>query len=241
MDLTKEKKATGAVLAAKFFTRRNVNVEAVAKTFRPLWRTRGSFEVCEGIDNVLLFDFEMEADAEKVMQGQPWAFDRHLVVVQRYDGSIPVQDIEFKTTTFWIQIHNLPFQLLTVEAAVSIGETIGRVFRPKDSGEMKGGNFMRVRVEVDITKALCRGWKISWDQSGEGWAAFMYERLPNICYWCGLLSHDDKDCLLWLNSKGALRVEEQQFGPWLRAPQFNHGRKSVVEVQGFDQPRRMKM
>ena len=131
---------------------------------------------------------------------------------------MPVQDIEFKTTTFWIQIHNLPFQLLTVEAAVSIGETIGKVCRPKDLGEMKGGNFMRVRVEVDITKSLCRGQKISWDQSGEGWAAFMYERLPNICYWCGLVSHDDKDCLLWLNSKGALQIEEQQFGPWIRAP-----------------------
>ena len=77
-------------MAAKFFTRRNVNVEAVAKTFRPLWQTRGKFEVCEGKDNVLLFDFELEADAEKVVQGQPWAFDRHSVAMQRYDGSILV-------------------------------------------------------------------------------------------------------------------------------------------------------
>ena len=124
VDLTKEKKKTGSVLAAKFFTRRTVNVEAVAKTFRPLWRTRGNFELCEGKDNILLIDFEMEADAEKVVQGQPWVFDRHLVVVQRYNGSIQVQDLAFKSTTFWIQIHNLPFQLLTVEAALCIGETI---------------------------------------------------------------------------------------------------------------------
>ena len=120
-------------------------------------------------------------------------------------------------TTFWIQIHNLPFQLLTVEAALSIGETIGIVSRPKDLGEMKGGNFMRVRVEVDIIKPLCGGRKISWDQSSEGWVVFMYERLPNICYCCGIVSHDDKDCLLWLNSKGALQIEEQQFKPWIRA------------------------
>ena len=124
MILQRKKKKIGSVLAAKFFTRRTVNVEAVAKTFRPLWRTRGNFEVCEGKDNILLIDFEMEADAEKVVQGQPWAFDRHLVVVQRYDGSIQVQDLAFKSTTFWIEIHNLPFQLLTVEAALCIGETI---------------------------------------------------------------------------------------------------------------------
>ena len=64
--------------------------------------------------------------------------------------------------------------------------------------------------------------------------SFMYELLPNICYWCGLLSHDDKECEMWLRSKDGLSTEEQQFGPWLRAPQFNLARKAIVEVQGFD-------
>lgn len=28
--------------------------------------------------------------------------------------------------------------------------------------------------------------------------------------------------------------EEQQYGPWLRVPQFNSVRKTIVEVQGFE-------
>lgn len=36
-DLTKEKKTSEYVLAAKFLTRRLINVEAVARTFRPIW------------------------------------------------------------------------------------------------------------------------------------------------------------------------------------------------------------
>ena len=43
---------------------------------------------------------------------------------------------------------------------MSIGETTGIVVKPKDVGEMRGGYFMRVRIEVDITKPLCRGRKI---------------------------------------------------------------------------------
>ena len=62
----------------------------------------------------------------------------------------------------------------------------------------------------------------------------MYEQLPNICYWCGLLTHDDKECDVLLNSKGTLSVEEQQFGSWLRAPQFSQAKKLTVEVQGFE-------
>lgn len=100
---------------------------------------------------MVLVSFKLDVNAEKVIQGQ---------------------NLVFKTTIFWVQIHNLPSSLLTVEATLSIGETIGKVHQPKDTGEMRGGSFMRVQVEVDITKPLCRGRKISWDQSCEGWATY---------------------------------------------------------------------
>ena len=222
------------VLAGKIFTRKTLNVEAVGKTFRPLWRTKGGFNVTIGGENILLFAFELEVDAERVIQGAPWAFDRHLVVFERFDGYTSIQSLGFKKTAFWVQIHNLPFSLQTVDTAISIGETIGSVIKPKDLGEMLGANFMRVRVIVDVSKPLCRGRKISWDVNCEGWAAFMYERLPNICYWCGSISHDDKDCSLWLHSKGTLKTEDQQFGPWIRAPFFNSTKKAFVEVKGYD-------
>lgn len=178
--------------------------------------------------------FELEVDAEKVLQGESWAFDRHLVVLQKYDGSTSIQDLNFTTTKFWVQFHNLPYSLLTTETALSIGKTLGTITKPKDAAEMRGGNFMHVRVAVDITKSLCRGRKVSWDQTEKGWVSFRYERLLNICYWCGLLSHNDKDCVLWLNSKGTLTADDQQFGSWIRAQQFNPVRRAVVEVQGFE-------
>ena len=105
-------------------------------------------------ENILSIAFELEIDAEKVLQGEPWVFDRHLVVLQRYDGSFPVQELNFDRTLFWVQIHNLPFSLMTVETAISLGETLGVVSKPRDTSEMKGGNFMRVWVAVDVTKSL---------------------------------------------------------------------------------------
>lgn len=77
---------------------------------------------------------------------------------------------------------NLPFSLLTVEVAFSIGETLGTMSKPKDITEMKRGSFMRVQVAVDIMKPLCRGQKVILDHDGEGWGSFMYEHLPNICH-----------------------------------------------------------
>ena len=231
VDLTVKKKAGEHVLAAKFLTHRNVNLEAVARTFRPLWRTRGNFKVNVVGNNKVLFDFEFKVDAIKVLMGESWTFDRHLAVLERYDGSTPIQNLQFKSTSFWVQIHDLHFSYLSKEVAISIGESLGAMTVPKDSLEMRGGNFMRVQVTVDITKALCRGRRVLWSLDSEGWVLFKYERLLNICYWCGQLSHDDKDCTLWLQSNGTLAVEDRQIGPWIRAVQFNYSKKSVVEAQ----------
>lgn len=62
---------------------------------------------------------------------------------------------------------------------------------------------------------------------------FQYERILNLCYWCGRFTHDDKECPTWLQSKGSLALEEQRFGAWLRVPQFNPSCCSYVEVKGF--------
>ncbi|KAK9990546.1 hypothetical protein SO802_025531 [Lithocarpus litseifolius] len=233
-DLSKEKQSPEFVLVGKFFTRRAINVEALAKMFRPLWRTRRNLEIMAAGDNIALFAFELEADVEKVLHGEPWTYGRHLVALERYDGLKPGNELSFCKTAFRIQIHDLPFLLLTREVALSLGATIGTVIKPVNNSEMKGRNFVRVRVVVDISKPLSRGRLASWDQDKEGWVSYHYERLPNLCYWYSRLTRNDKDCVVWLNSKGSLSTEDQQYGPWLRAPQFNGAKKSVVVVLGFD-------
>ena len=102
LDLSKRKKSHGFVLVAKFYTRRSVNLEAVAKTFRPLWRTKHRFEVSDAGDNRLLFVFKTVEDVEKVLLGEPWSFDRHIVVFQRYDMSTPIDELKFDRVSFWI-------------------------------------------------------------------------------------------------------------------------------------------
>ena len=92
---------------------------------------------------------------------------------------------------------------------------------------------MRVRVTINISEPLCRGRRVMFDENNDGWISFMYERLPNICHWCGHLTHDDKDCGIWLRSSGSLSNGEQQFGSWIRASQYNTSKKNVVEVQGY--------
>lgn len=92
---------------------------------------------------------------------------------------------------------------------------------------------MRVRVLLDISKPLSHGRKISMDDGSNGWVSFKYERLPNICYQCGRLTHSNKDCDLWLDSEATLTIQSRQFGAWMRAPLFSPTKKYTIVVPGI--------
>ena len=55
-----------------------------------------------------------------------------------------------------------------------------------------------------------------------------------MCYWCGCLTHPNKDCEKWIESEGSLSKEDQHSGPWLRAAPFTASRKEYLSVLGFD-------
>lgn len=91
---------------------------------------------------------------------------------------------------------------------------------------------MRIRVKVDITKPLCQGRKIGLANGKEGWAAFKYEQLPNFCYWCGLVTHGEKDCALWLRNHTSLGKRDQGYGAWMKADVDRPNRKVAMHVEG---------
>nr|XP_023890894.1 uncharacterized protein At4g02000-like [Quercus suber] len=183
-------------MVAKFLTKRVLSVEAVIRTFSPLWRSTRGFEVRRAGDHVLLFVFDNKEEVDKILSSAPWSFDKHLVVLQWYDREVPIGAQKFETIPVWVQVHGIPVRFLNQKVAEELCEGAGSVCKGNDITEMEGGSFMRVRVLTDINKPLNKGRRFSSSQGKQGWASFKYERLPNLCYWCGCLSHVDKDCEL---------------------------------------------
>ena len=231
-DLEEELATSEYIIAGKFYTRKALNMEAIASTFMPLWRSRNGFKVKNMGNHIVLFTFDNKHEVDSILSNEPWSFDKHLLVLQRYDKDEPIEDLKFNSTTFWVQVHDIPVRFMNPKVAEGICSTVGTVVR-KSETEMNGGSFMRVRVNVDVTRPLSRERMVLVGQSREKWVSFKYERLPNICYWCGCLNHDDRDCEVWLNSEGSLKVEEQKFGPWLRAPPVSRVQKNVISMPGI--------
>ena len=67
------------VLAAKFLNKRVLNVDAISRTFRAIWRTRKNFNI--------------QQDAERVLNNEQWSFDKHLVLFRRLEGSWNIRSL----------------------------------------------------------------------------------------------------------------------------------------------------
>ena len=108
VSITEEEAIPKFVLTAKFLTKRALNVEAIAKTFTPIWRMKNGFRVTKESDHMVIFTFDKQIDLERVLNTEPWSFDKQLMILHRYDKEVDVIEIDFNMVTFWIQVHNLP-------------------------------------------------------------------------------------------------------------------------------------
>ena len=97
--------------------------------------------------------------------------------------------------------------MLDVETIIELGETLGQVIPCENPNDLVGGDFLHVHVEIDVSKPLCRGRRVALDENEEIWISFKYEKLSNFCYWCGLISHDGKDCNIGLARKDTRNTE----------------------------------
>lgn len=112
-------------LVAKFFTKRVVNTEAVARTFKPLWKPSGELKIRDIGGNLLLFEFEDSMDLERVLEFEPWSYDKSLVVFQCAIDVESAPLLDFALINFWVQLHNIPTTRLTQEIGEAVGNSIG--------------------------------------------------------------------------------------------------------------------
>ena len=82
---------------------------------------------------------------------------------------------------------------MSEEVGRELGSKLGRYFESnKRSWLSEQAKFIRIHVDLPIEKPLRRGGNIVNTEGENFWVSFKYERLPNFCFQCGLLRHDEK-------------------------------------------------
>ena len=73
-----------------------------------VWNLEAGLEVKEVDDKVYVFQFEDEVEKDRVIEQQPWSFNKSLIVLKEFDGFSSPYSINMEWCLFWVQIHGLP-------------------------------------------------------------------------------------------------------------------------------------
>lgn len=222
-------------LIEKLLTSRIISKVAIKNALIGAWRTREDFEVELIGKNLFLFKFECNFDKDWIFKNGPWFFDKYLLILEQPVVNVSVSEIEFKKAAFWLRLFNLPLEFRNKQMAKKLGDSLGEFLEVEcDKEEFCGGNSMRIKVRLDITEPLCRGFMLKSEEIREGcWIAIRYERLPEFCFKCGRIGHVLKDC----HDKQKEEMQEQsrlEFGMWLRFQGFGNQSKKPNSNQNND-------
>lgn len=242
-------------LLFRLLTLRPFNGEAFKGTVRNLWASPGGGVTVRDIeDNLFLAVFNRRDDLERVIVQSPWTFDKKLIQTIRFEADMQPTAVKFTHSAFWIRVYNLPILSMVHEVGEDIGNNIGPLVEVDVPENGIGwGRFLRIRVEIDVTKPLLRGKILEGDDGKPFWVDFRYEHLPIFCYRYGRIGHSGNECVEGRRSGGGdPLVATDRFGSWLRAVPVRgdrsfrrpreviqsdddvEGNQSQGEVEGFD-------
>uniref|UniRef100_A0A2C9V383 Zinc knuckle CX2CX4HX4C domain-containing protein n=1 Tax=Manihot esculenta TaxID=3983 RepID=A0A2C9V383_MANES len=81
-------------------------------------------------------------------------------------------------------------------------------------------------VTIDITKPLKRRLQMKHPKGDWGWVDFKYERLSNLCFFCGLIGHFDRFCSKLLDHPQIPSLSPFRFIGFYGMPNPQHHRQS---------------
>jgi hypothetical protein len=181
-----------------------------------VWREEGNISFTSLGENLFIVEFDNEWDKARVLEGRPWLFDGFLVSIVDFDGTTPLSKMNFDKAAFWIRMYNLPLACMGKEIGHKIGSLVGHVEEVDVSeGEAGWGEFLRVRVMVDVSKPLARGQMLHLKEQSL-WIAFKYEQLPRFCFHCGVIRHGKGGCSSVQNRTNPGNETDYPYGQWLR-------------------------
>lgn len=145
--------------------------------------------------NLFIFKFFHDLDVERVLDDGPWTFNQHVLLLKKLDMSEQLKDITLSDLFIWLQIYDLPIGFNSEYILKSIGNYVGK-FMEADPRNFQGlmGNYLRVKVAVDVRRPLKSHMKIKKAGGDWMWIQFNYERLPSFCFYCGIIIHSHKFC-----------------------------------------------
>ncbi|XP_074265732.1 uncharacterized protein LOC141588177 [Silene latifolia] len=182
----------------------------MAKLWNPTKPILGN--VVDAKEKTFVFKFGSERDKSRVLEGQPWHFDKFSWCFNEPNDKGKLSDVPLFHLPIWARVYDLPIQGRSSRSNVQhIGARLGSFIDVEMGLNSDVDKAIRIRVLHDVREPLRASIPINMKAGKTVDFDVKYERVPIFCYGCGVIGHGEKDC-----EEGPYEEVELKFGEWLR-------------------------
>jgi hypothetical protein len=92
--------------------------------------------------------------------------------------------------------------------------------------------IVKIKVAINVHQPISAGIHVGNPTDGTSWVDFRFEKLPQVCFHCGLIGHSDKQC-----KNQAINMDTMTpLGPWIRSNQYGRRKMAEKDRQFFSNP-----
>ncbi|RYQ79888.1 hypothetical protein Ahy_Scaffold1g106660 isoform A [Arachis hypogaea] len=161
-------------IVGKVISDKEINIKAYKNALLGIWGNPQDVAITDIGSKKLLFSFKERKKGLQIMQNGPWNVKGNMVNLRLWREGESVFEVDHDFMEFWIQVHGIPHDLMEKETGIVIGEMLGvlaEVEDPKVDGVLRR-SYLRIRVSINITKALPTGFWLDREEIPPLWVFF---------------------------------------------------------------------
>ncbi|KAL4278110.1 hypothetical protein GQ457_03G017360 [Hibiscus cannabinus] len=182
-------------LVGRVITAHELDGVSLIRVFRAVWKPTKVLSITELQSIFFLIRLASEEVRSDILKRGPRVFNDDWFVILPLNPLFSIDEYFFTNIIIWVRILRVQIGLMSESLGRSLGACIGSVVGT-DMRIIDGnmGEFMRVRINIDVTKPLRRCVALGGCGTKPRLCPLQYEKLPNFCHGCGLIGHLVIDC-----------------------------------------------
>ena len=89
-------------LVMKVLSHNSINIDALRKNLRMIWKPQKSIQINEVKDELYLVEFGDGQDKKRIMEMCPWTYEKYLILLREFESEQVPKDISLWQSPFWV-------------------------------------------------------------------------------------------------------------------------------------------
>ncbi|KAF4359926.1 hypothetical protein G4B88_028677 [Cannabis sativa] len=213
-----EPQETNQVLLGRIINRYKFGKAAIQGSLNLSWKAVKGWKWKEIEEGLLQFTFARREDAMNVLARRPWFVCGALMVLMPWPAWLTPAEVRFDKTPMWVTVESIPpfyWNLSNLQEMAAKASPVHEL--PAGIEDAIGMSNLRFRATIDINKPIFCGFFLRRQKLKDLWIQYKYEKLPKLCFKCGVLSHEQSSCFKAPTVvKDSLGNFYPLYGTWLR-------------------------